>query len=141
MNNCNERGVEGRKKSKKSINVEGGNFFCGGLNFSKSVNVDSTFIREMRVQYYETSGRLVFIRFLEELKTPKIPFKINWPLTVLQAGLWCTISFSICLENHQSDPIVFEDSQQSLTIYNYLVTEMGMNVLGYSGVQSHLAIL
>ncbi len=24
-------------------------FFCGGWNFSKSVNVDSTFIREMRV--------------------------------------------------------------------------------------------
>ena len=26
-----------------------GDFFCGGWNFSKSVSVDSTFIREMRV--------------------------------------------------------------------------------------------
>ena len=31
----------------KSINVEV--FFCGGWNFSKSVSVGSTFIREMRV--------------------------------------------------------------------------------------------
>ena len=37
------------EKSKKSINVEGGFLFCGGGNFSKSVSVDSTFIREMRV--------------------------------------------------------------------------------------------
>ena len=34
---------------KKSLNVEGGFLFCGGWNFSKSVSVDSTFIREMRV--------------------------------------------------------------------------------------------
>ena len=33
----------------KSINVEGGFCFCGGWNFSKLVSVDSTFIREMRV--------------------------------------------------------------------------------------------
>ena len=32
------------------INKRGGGiFFCGGWNFSKSVSVDSTFIREMRV--------------------------------------------------------------------------------------------
>ena len=37
------------EKSKKSINVEGGFLFCGGWNFSKSVSVGSTFIREMRV--------------------------------------------------------------------------------------------
>jgi len=37
------------EKSKKSINVEGGFLFCGGWNFSKSVSVDPTFIREMRV--------------------------------------------------------------------------------------------
>ena len=34
----------------KSINVEAGFCFCGGWNFSKSVIVDSTFIREMRVR-------------------------------------------------------------------------------------------
>ena len=37
------------EKSKNSINVEGGFLFCGGWNFSKSVSLDSTFIREMRV--------------------------------------------------------------------------------------------
>ena len=37
------------EKSKKSINVEGGFLFCGGGNFSKSVSVGPTFIREMRV--------------------------------------------------------------------------------------------
>ena len=37
------------EKSKKSINLEDGFFFCGGWNFSKSVSVGSTFIREMRV--------------------------------------------------------------------------------------------
>jgi hypothetical protein len=37
------------EKSKKSINVEDGFLFCGGWNFSKSVSVGSTFIREMRV--------------------------------------------------------------------------------------------
>ena len=37
------------EKSKKSINVEGGFLFCGGWNFSKSVSMGPTFIREMRV--------------------------------------------------------------------------------------------
>ena len=37
------------EKSKISINMEGGFLFCGGWNFSKSVSVGSTFIREMRV--------------------------------------------------------------------------------------------
>ena len=49
MHNSNKRGVEGGKKSKESINVEGGFLFCGGWNFSKSVSVGPTFIREMRV--------------------------------------------------------------------------------------------
>ena len=40
------------EKSKKSINVEGGYLFCGGWNFSKSVSVGSTFIREMRVLWF-----------------------------------------------------------------------------------------
>ena len=39
------------KKFKKSINVEGGLLFCGGWNFSKSVSVGPTFIREMRVAH------------------------------------------------------------------------------------------
>ena len=40
------------------INKRGGGiFFCGGWNFSKSVSVDSTFIREMRV-----STQIVYVR-------------------------------------------------------------------------------
>ena len=39
----------GLKIFMKSINVEGGFYFCGGWNFSKSVSVGSTFIKEMRV--------------------------------------------------------------------------------------------
>ena len=30
--------------------------------------------------YYSNSSRIVFVRFLEELKTPKRHFEINWPL-------------------------------------------------------------
>ena len=33
--------------------------------------------KKIDLQYYDTSGRLVFVRFLEELKTPKSPFEIN----------------------------------------------------------------
>ena len=40
------------EKSKNSINVEVGFLFCGGWNFSKSVSVGPTFIREMRVHYH-----------------------------------------------------------------------------------------
>ena len=32
--------------------------------------------------YYDTSGRLVFVRFLEKLKIPKRHFEINWPLNI-----------------------------------------------------------
>ena len=45
----NKRG--GWKIFVRSINVEGGFFFWGGWNFSKSVSVGSTFIREMRVRW------------------------------------------------------------------------------------------
>ena len=37
-----------------------------------------------------------------------------------QLGLEYTIRLSISLENHQLHSIFTEDSQQSLTIYNYL---------------------
>ena len=34
--------------------------------------------KKFDLQYYDsTSSRLVFVRFLEELKTPKSPFEIN----------------------------------------------------------------
>ena len=45
--------------------------------------------KKFDLQYYDTSGWLVFVRFLEELKTPKSPFEINWPLVlVLRHRLW-----------------------------------------------------
>ena len=34
------------------------------------------------LNYYDTSGQIVFIRFLEEFKTPKRHFEINWPLVL-----------------------------------------------------------
>ena len=51
------------EKSKKAINVEGGFFFYGGWNFSKSVSVGSAFIREMRVlSFYSTWERWLLRR-------------------------------------------------------------------------------
>ena len=47
----------------KSYFVEGGFFFCGGWNFSKSVSQDSTFIREMRVDKQSFN---IFFLFSEE---------------------------------------------------------------------------
>ena len=44
----------------------------GILNSSNNERKISTYSK-----YYDTSGRLVFVRFLEELKTPKSPFEIN----------------------------------------------------------------
>ena len=50
---------------------------------------------------YGTSIRIVFIRCLEELKTPKRHFDINWPLTVPKIPQWShflqnVIWFSLC---------------------------------------------
>ena len=39
--------------------------------------------QKIRLYYYGTSSRIVFVRFLEELKTLKRHFEINWPLVVL----------------------------------------------------------
>ena len=54
---------------------------------------------------------------------------------------------SISLENHQLDPIFVEDSQQSLTIYNYLFGEIQRGELfllvileDHPRAQSHMAI-
>ena len=35
---------------------------------------------QIRLYYYDTSGRLVFVRFLEEIDVPQKRFEINWPL-------------------------------------------------------------
>ena len=34
--------------------------------------------------YYDTSGRIVFVQFFEELRIPKSTFEINWPLSFWQ---------------------------------------------------------
>ena len=44
VHKCNKRGVEGGKKSKKSINMEGGNVRGGWNFFSKSINVPPTLL-------------------------------------------------------------------------------------------------
>ena len=44
------------EKSKNSINVEGGILFCGEWIFLKSVSMGPTFIREMRVLYWQNNG-------------------------------------------------------------------------------------
>ena len=45
---------------------------------AKGVVILSTmFQKKIDLQYNDTSGRLVFVRFLEELMTPKNPFEIN----------------------------------------------------------------
>ena len=33
--------------------------------------------KKFDIQYYDTSGRLIFVHFLGELKTPKNPFEFN----------------------------------------------------------------
>ena len=55
------------EKSKNSINVEGGSLFCGGWNFSKSVSVGPTFIREMRVVWllYNNSVSVLIMQYLK----------------------------------------------------------------------------
>ena len=35
---------------------------------------------KIQLYYYGTSSRIVFVRFLGELKTPKRHFEINWPV-------------------------------------------------------------
>ena len=49
IHNSNKRGVEGGKKSKKSIKVKSG-FFLWRVEFFKISKRDFTFIREMRVR-------------------------------------------------------------------------------------------
>ena len=36
---------------------------------------------KIRLYFYDTSGRLVFVRFLEEFEDTKRHFEINWPLS------------------------------------------------------------
>ena len=43
--------------------------------------------KRIRLYYYDTSSRIVFARFLGELKTPKRHFEINSPLNVLVFSL------------------------------------------------------
>ena len=49
----------------KSIIVQGVFLFCAGWNFSKSVSVGSTFIREMRVHSYVLKQPGLIIECLE----------------------------------------------------------------------------
>ena len=63
-------------------------FFLGeseeNRNNSRSVYFEKVFVvidflqktnEQIRLYYYDTSGRLVFVRFLEEINDPKKPFR------------------------------------------------------------------
>ena len=39
-------------------------------------------MEQIRLYYYDTSGRVVFFRFLEEIEDTKKHFEINWPLAL-----------------------------------------------------------
>ena len=50
--------------------------------------------------FFVNSGQIVFVRFLEELKTLKRHFKINWPLTGKLTGILakiCPINIKVLL--------------------------------------------
>ena len=53
-----------------------------------------------------TSGRIVFVRFMEDLRKPKSPFEINWPLVtsllLKVSKFWKNLVSSILLRNKQS---------------------------------------
>ena len=45
--------------------------------------------QKKRLYYYGTSSRIVFFRFLGELKTQKRHFEINWPLKIHLYWWYC----------------------------------------------------
>ena len=51
--------------------------FFGVTDFLQKTN------ERIRLYYFDTSVRLVFVRFLEEIDDPKNHFEINWPLKKL----------------------------------------------------------
>ena len=77
-------------------------------------------------------GQLVFVRFFGRIEDTKKSFQNQ--LTFNCVAGWPLVHnfFSICLENHQFDTIVFKDSQQCLTIYNYLFGERDENECSWS---------
>ena len=42
--------------------------------------------KRIRLYYYDTSGQLIFVCFLEEIEPPKNRFEINWPLQLPNWG-------------------------------------------------------
>ena len=58
-------------------------FSIRSVNFKRNFWYPQFFqktIEKIHPNYLDTSGRIVFVRFLEELKTPKRHFEINCPL-------------------------------------------------------------
>ena len=50
--------------------------FFGFIDFLQKTN------EQIRLHYYDTSGWLVFLRFLDEIEDTKKHFEINWPLLI-----------------------------------------------------------
>ena len=66
-------------------------------------------------QYYDTSVRLVFVRFLEELKIPKSLFENNWPLGTSEnkwVKSWSNCLRLTCWENPHFLLLAFGGIQQ-----------------------------
>ena len=58
---------------------------------------------KIRLYYYGTSSRIVLVRFLGELKTPKRHFEMNWPLVLAAWSiyiLWISFIFNNFYEQY-----------------------------------------
>ena len=69
--------------SLRSVNFKSSKVFFGILNSSKNER------KQFNQRYHSTvrSNFFVFVRFLEELKTSKCSFEINWPLGLRELKL------------------------------------------------------
>ena len=84
-----------------SFTIFGVKFFTHSHFFSKDLKVRQsrndffkpTILPKYERTYYDTSGRLVFVRFWKKLKTPRRHFEINWPLLLRPTFLLIWIKF------------------------------------------------
>ena len=68
-------------------------FWC--LQFSQKTN------KKIRLYYYSTSSRVVFVRFLGELKAPSRQFEINWALQITKTKeIFREIDDNKCRKKH-----------------------------------------
>ena len=66
--------------------------------FQKNFLVSSILPKTKEKNYYDTSGRLVFVVFWKNLKTPKRHFEINWPLQTY-GQMTCYKHTALCMSS------------------------------------------